>query len=116
MGKTKKGGGTAPSTKGTESLEAKKRQRAAQSERDSKAAREADGWEPSGRTKDKVEFKHRCEKCLNPSAACRRGSKICARCGGAAARSRKRQVVRDGGKVGLSPSAATKMAASPAAV
>lgn len=77
-------------------MESKRRQRAAQSERDSAAARSADGWKPSRKTKDKVEFKHRCEKCLNPSAACRRGAKVCARCNGSAGRSRKRQAVRDG--------------------
>lgn len=78
------------------SMESKRAQRAAQSKRDSEAARSEAGWVASARTKDKVEFKHRCGRCLNPSAACRRGAKTCTRCNGSAGRSRKRQQVRDG--------------------
>ena len=85
------------------SMETKRAQRAAQSERDSAAARSADGWSPSRRTKDLVDFMHRCGKCLNPSAACRRGAALCARCDGAAGRSRKRQAVRDGKAVVNAP-------------
>lgn len=78
-------------------MEAKRNMRAAQSARDSAAARAADGWVPSKRTKELVEMKHRCPKCLNPSALCRRGLSHCVRCGGSAQRSRSRQLTRSGG-------------------
>lgn len=80
------------------SMEAKRSQRARQSAADKEAARKVDGWVASRKTKDLVLPKHRCEKCHNPSASCRRGAKKCASCdkqSGAAA-NRNRQAAREG--------------------
>ena len=94
MGKDKKKGGAekqAPSAShGSVSLETKRAWREAQSKRDREAARRAEGWAPSKKSKEATSMDHRCKTCLRPSAACRKGSGLCLRCSGAGKRDRSK--------------------------
>jgi hypothetical protein len=85
MAKSKKGGeptATTAVSKGQESLAVKKAQRLAQSRKDSAAALNAPGHEPSAKRKEAVVFElHRCRICARPSARVRhKEGEICKRC------------------------------------
>lgn len=90
----KKGADPAAVSKARESMTEKKSRRLKQSEADRATSQAVEGWTPSARRKEAVEFKHRCSKCLHPSADVRRGAKVCDRCASSSTRREKANAAR----------------------